>query len=183
MKPANYAPVYAGLYPELAEIARKHGYAMAVHGSLARDADLICIPWIDDAAEPQAVVDAITSEFVVRSVGEPSTREHGRIVYTLTVSAPGCFIDLSFTPRAPSPVSAPADAVEAQAVPVQDTWFTDRTLPVMAMSGDVESDHVIKLHFRRPVTDADRQEITTALNLHQASLDAARPAVGEEQTC
>lgn len=109
MKPANYAPVYAGLYPELAEIARKHGYAMAVHGSFARDADLICIPWTDEASEPQAVVDAITSEFVVRSVGEPSTREHGRIVYTLPVAAPGCFIDLSFTPRS---ASAPVGVVE-----------------------------------------------------------------------
>jgi hypothetical protein len=101
MKPANYAPVYAGLYPELAEIARKHGYAMAVHGSLARDADLICIPWVEDAADPQAVVDEITTTFVIRHVhGGPKVREHGRIVYSLTIAGPGCFIDLSFTPRA-----------------------------------------------------------------------------------
>ncbi len=137
MKPANYAPVYAGLYPELAEIARKHGYAMAVHGSLARDADLICIPWVDDASEPQAVVDAITSEFVVRSVGEPSVREHGRIVYTLTVSAPGCFIDLSFTPcirsalshPSPSPVSAPVGVVRYSRAFGNDRMEMGRFLP------------------------------------------------------
>lgn len=113
MKPANYAPVYAGLYPQLAEIARRHGYAMAVHGSMARDADLICIPWTDKATEPQAVVDAITTEFVIRNIGEPSVREHGRIVYTLTVSAPGCFIDLSFTPlqTAPEPQGEEDDVV------------------------------------------------------------------------
>ena len=99
MKPANYAPVYAGLYPELAEIARSHGYAMAVHGSFARDADLICVPWTDAATEPQAVVDSILSEFVMRSAGEPSVREHGRVVYSLTIAAPAAFIDLSFTPR------------------------------------------------------------------------------------
>lgn len=99
MKPANYAPVYAGLYPELAEIARRHGYAMAVHGSFAKDADLICVPWVQDAAEPQAVVDAILSEFVMRSVGEPTVREHGRLVYSLTIAAPSAFVDLSFTPR------------------------------------------------------------------------------------
>jgi len=100
MKPANYAPVYAGLYPELAEIARRHGYAMAVHGSFAKDADLVCIPWVDDAAEPQAVVDAIISKFVMSRVpGDPRIREHGRVVYTLIIAAPGCFIDLSFTLR------------------------------------------------------------------------------------
>ncbi len=72
---------------------------MAVHGSMARDADLICVPWTDEAEDPQAVVDDITSQFVIRTVGEPSVREHGRIIYTLTIAAPGCFIDLSFTPR------------------------------------------------------------------------------------
>ncbi|OKN23544.1 hypothetical protein AM343_001586 [Klebsiella variicola] len=34
MKPANFAPVYCALYPALAEIARKHGYAMAIHGTM-----------------------------------------------------------------------------------------------------------------------------------------------------
>lgn len=100
MKPANYAPIYAGLYPELAEIARQFGYAMAVHGSFAKDADLVCVPWTNDAADPKAVVDAITSVFAIRTVrGDPVLREHGRLVWALTVAAPGCFIDLSFTPR------------------------------------------------------------------------------------
>lgn len=101
MKPANNAPIYIGLYKELAEIARRHGYAMAAHGSLARDMDLICIPWVDNADEPQAVVDAITSEFAFKETDEPPrVREHGRLVYTLLVSFGDCFIDLSFTPRA-----------------------------------------------------------------------------------
>lgn len=44
MKPANNAPVYACMYQELAEICRAHGYALAIHGSMARDFDLIAIP-------------------------------------------------------------------------------------------------------------------------------------------
>lgn len=100
MKPANNAPIYIGAYKELAEIARKHGYAMAVHGSVARDLDLICIPWVDDAAGPQAVVDEITSTFAFKETDKPPRiREHGRIVYTLLVSFGDCFLDLSFTPR------------------------------------------------------------------------------------
>ena len=104
MKPANNAPIYIGAYKELAEIARSHGYAMAVHGSLARDMDLICIPWADAAAEPQVVVDEITEKFAFKEVDEPpSVREHGRVVYTLAVSFGDCFIDLSFTPRIMEP--------------------------------------------------------------------------------
>jgi hypothetical protein len=85
MKPANFAPAYLGLYPELAEVTRSHGYALAAHGSMARDFDLICIPWIEDASEPDVVVKAII-------------REHGRIVYTLSISFGECFLDFSFMP-------------------------------------------------------------------------------------
>lgn len=105
MKPANFAPAYLGLYPELAEIARKHGYALAAHGSMARDFDLVAIPWIDEASDPQTVVDEITSTFALKEVGgAPSVREHGRIVYSLKISFGECFLDLSFTPKAPQPV-------------------------------------------------------------------------------
>ncbi|MFD1945030.1 Lar family restriction alleviation protein [Paradevosia shaoguanensis] len=61
-------------------------------------------------------------------------------------------------------------AADSHSEPVQDTWFTDSSLPVVAMSADTESDRVLKLHFRRAVTDADRRSMTDALNLHQQSL-------------
>jgi len=98
MKPANFAPVYVGMYPPLAEIARKHGYALAVHGSMGRDFDLIAIPWVDGAANPQDVVDSITAEFALKEIGTPDIKEHGRIRYTLRVSFGECFVDLSFMP-------------------------------------------------------------------------------------
>lgn len=39
--------------------ARCHGYAVAVHGSVARDIDLIAIPWTDHASDPEALVLAV----------------------------------------------------------------------------------------------------------------------------
>lgn len=100
MKPANNAPIYIGLYPQLAELTRRHGYALAVHGSIARDFDLVAIPWTTEASEPQAVVDEITSTFAFKEVGgERAIKEHGRIVYTLIVSFGECFLDFSFVPR------------------------------------------------------------------------------------
>ncbi len=100
MKPANFAPVYVGLYPELAEITRKHGYALAAHGSCARDFDLICIPWVPNPSKPQTVVDEITNTFAIKlGKGAPfEIKEHGRICYTLIISFGECFLDFSFMP-------------------------------------------------------------------------------------
>ena len=99
----NYAPTYAAaMYPELAAIARKHGYALAVHGSLARDLDLIAIPWTLEADDPKQVVDEILAAFSVTLVGGVGEKPHGRIAYALSVGWGHCAIDLQFTPRVPS---------------------------------------------------------------------------------
>lgn len=113
MKSANYAPVYCALYPQFAEIARKHGYAMAVHGSLGRDFDLICIPWIENPARPEVIVNEITTTFAVKTVGEPDTTFHGRQRWTLSIGFGECAIDLQFMPQAgANPLSGPlADAL------------------------------------------------------------------------
>lgn len=57
-----------------------------------------------------------------------------------------------------------------EADPVQDIWFTDRRLPIMAMSGDHESERVLKLHFRRAVTDKDRARLVEVLNAGETAL-------------
>lgn len=107
MKPSNLAPIYCGLYPQLSEIARKHGYAMAVHGSLGRDFDLICIPWIEKPCEPIDVVKEITDTFAIKTVGQPDMTFHGRERWTVSVSFGECFIDLSFMPRIPAGLFSP----------------------------------------------------------------------------
>jgi hypothetical protein len=99
MKPASHSPMYVVFFPELVEIARQNGYAMAVHGSVASDFDLVCIPWVEDAGEPRKVVEQIEGDFSFRAIKGPTQREHGRVVYTLSMGGPG-YIDLSFTPRA-----------------------------------------------------------------------------------
>lgn len=113
MKAANYAPVYCALYPQLAEMARKHGYAMAVHGTLGRDFDLICIPWVDAPSEPQELVNEITKTFAIKQLHEPDTVCHGRQRYTLSVAFGECSLDLQFVPKSGSnPLAGPlADAL------------------------------------------------------------------------
>ena len=94
----NYGPVYAAaMYPDLARIFQAHGYALAVHGSLARDFDLIAIPWDEAVSPATAVLDAVTKEFAVNvSPDSPAQRNHGRIAYTLICGFGHCQIDLSF---------------------------------------------------------------------------------------
>lgn len=100
MKPANYAPIYACVYAQLAEVARSHGYALAAHGSLAADFDLVCIPWVPGVSDPQSVVDEITSRFAIKQVGAPEQKEHGRVAYTISFEFGECRLDLSFMPTA-----------------------------------------------------------------------------------
>lgn len=103
MKPANFAPVYmAGVYPRWAEIARSHGYALAVHGSCARDLDVVFVPWGDTLSTPEAVLTAITEEFAVTAVGGLEVKPHGRLCQTLAWMG-DCFADVSFIVPAPTP--------------------------------------------------------------------------------
>lgn len=94
----NYAPVYcAALYPALCSVFQRHGYALSVHGSLARDFDLIAVPWVENVSSPKVVLAAIVSEgFAVNVVGEPENKPHGRVSYTLSVGFGECACDLSF---------------------------------------------------------------------------------------
>lgn len=95
----NFAPVYAAaLYPDLAKIFQSHGYALATHGSLARDFDLVAVPWQVEVSEPKVVLAEVFSAFAIRQIGGPEFRHHGRTAYTLSVGFGECSIDLSFFP-------------------------------------------------------------------------------------
>lgn len=94
----NYAPVYAALYPQLAAIFVKHGYALAVHGSMARDFDLIAVPWVEVPSEHQSLIDEICKTFAAVNLSDPAYRPHGRMAYKLSIGFGECGIDLSFMP-------------------------------------------------------------------------------------
>lgn len=100
MKVPSSAPVYAAMYHELAEIFRSYGYALAIHGSLQRDFDLIAIPWTESPSSQEAVIRAIIAEFGLRPVGDVGHKPHGRKVWTLAFGWGECFLDLGFMPIA-----------------------------------------------------------------------------------
>lgn len=59
MKPATRAPFYACMYHGLCETARKHGYALTIHGTVTSDLDLVAIPWTEEAVSAVELKDAL----------------------------------------------------------------------------------------------------------------------------
>src|SRR5689334_1084371 len=107
------AAAYVALYPMLLQIAKDHGYALAVHGSLHRDFDLIAVPWIESASDARTLIRAIRQK--TRTVTQhentdrkwhkdcnPNQKPHGRVAYSLHVTNSGMYggcLDISVMPR------------------------------------------------------------------------------------
>lgn len=98
MKEANYAPVYAAIYPVLAKLFRAGGYALCIHGTMARDFDLVAVPWIEAVSSPEAIVEEACRKFAIKQIGEWSMKKHGRRCVVLSIGHGECAIDLSVMP-------------------------------------------------------------------------------------
>lgn len=104
-KPAGYmACAYAALIPLAQERARKLGYAIAVHGSMNRDLDLIAVPWTEDAKDPTVVHRLFVKLFCPSSAKtteqpqyQPVLKPHGRIAWIIPLVYGGS-INLSVVP-------------------------------------------------------------------------------------
>lgn len=95
----NYAPIYAAaMYPELARIFIDNGYALAVHGSLRRDFDLIAVPWAKKVSSPKKVLKEVMSKFSIQLIGKFEKKNHRRIAQMISIGFGECSIDLSFLP-------------------------------------------------------------------------------------
>ena len=102
MKTATLAPAFAVLYPGLCDIARRFGYALAIHGTVTADLDLIAVPWIAEAHPAGALVEALRHHLGacldIADWGEnPEMKPHGRIAWNLYIEN-GSKVDLSVMP-------------------------------------------------------------------------------------
>lgn len=103
----------ASILPVIRTVARERGYAVAVHGSLKRDIDLIAVAWTDEASTHGDLVMAICSSLsgtgllgrchmLGKSSGDAfSKKPHGRVAYTLVHGGFIGEIDLSVIPPHP----------------------------------------------------------------------------------
>lgn len=77
------------------------GYAISVHGSMARDFDLIAIPWVDSADSADELIARVCADMELtlqEGSPNPGRKPHGRLAYTLLMDGDR-FIDLSVMPR------------------------------------------------------------------------------------
>lgn len=96
MKEPSFSPIYAAsLYPELATVFQSHGYALAVHGSLQADLDLIAVPWAESVSTPEVVLSELLATWDFRLIGSMTPKFHGRLCQTIALSGLS-YIDLSF---------------------------------------------------------------------------------------
>lgn len=98
------AATYAWMIPVVTRIARRHGYAIGVHGSMGRDLDLIAVPWVADANEPEEMLAEICSMLDGSLVPERDgvfhwDKPNGRKTYNIVFHGAWHFIDISVMPK------------------------------------------------------------------------------------
>lgn len=90
------------------EAAKEKGYCLTEHGSLARDIDLVAIPWTETASNAEDVAEAIRIAaektnplhvcFLAGAKEWPVKKPHGRLCWSFHLGS-GPYIDLSVMPR------------------------------------------------------------------------------------
>ena len=93
-------------YRVLSTCAKKHGYALTVHGSMLRDVDLVAVPWVNRCKAPSTLVKALyklvkamagRENAYVRINSKPELKPHGRLSWSLYFSR-DAYLDISVKP-------------------------------------------------------------------------------------
>lgn len=83
------AVFYAAMWNDLRQAALDKGWALALHGSLASDMDIMAMPWTECATNPDEMIKALRECFTDCEDITVSKNEmpNNRMVYTLSVWA------------------------------------------------------------------------------------------------
>lgn len=82
--------------------ARQQGYAIGTHGTLARDIDLIAVPWTKDAVDAETLIKRIK-----QNIGgwanpgdkeQPERKPHGRLAWSIHILGTPAYLDISVMP-------------------------------------------------------------------------------------
>lgn len=91
--------------PKLIPVAKRLGYAIALHGSFVRDLDVVAIPWTDEAVSAEELTEALRAEvhgWVCKDRDPtPTVKPHGRLTWSIHLEDGIGYVDLSVMPRKP----------------------------------------------------------------------------------
>ena len=90
---------YACMWEDIRQCAMDYGWAVALHGSLSSDMDIMAMPWVEDAKPFPLVVYAISQLFKGNVLAEQFTityneKPHNRVVATIPIFA-DFYLDIS----------------------------------------------------------------------------------------
>lgn len=103
MKEPFVTPLYGVIYLNIVKAAREIGYAVAIHGSVQRDLDLLAVPWTDEAVDDETLVNAVIKAcdgWVINEIPprHPIQKPHGRKSWSIYLDQ-YTYIDLCVMPR------------------------------------------------------------------------------------
>lgn len=93
------AVFYATLWNDFRQKALELGWALALHGSMSSDMDIMAMPWIEEAKPVSELIKSI-SDSIGNTIWKDShfipyyDKPHSRIVYTFSICG-DFYIDLS----------------------------------------------------------------------------------------
>ena len=99
------AAFYASVWPDLRQSAMNCGWALALHGSLASDMDIMAMPWVEGAVSADEMVRNLIKSFGFSEYWmkymmqvDRTSKPNGRVVYTIPIYS-DFYIDLNVIER------------------------------------------------------------------------------------
>lgn len=93
------AAFYAAMWDDIRQCAMDNGWAVALHGSLASDMDIMAMPWVPEASSFERLVKEIANLFQGNYLAENfrityGEKPWGRVVATIPIWA-DFYLDIS----------------------------------------------------------------------------------------
>lgn len=85
------AALYAALCEDIRNAAMDCGWAVALHGSLSRDMDIMAMPWVENCTDADTMIDTIIKrcfgDNIISEYGKKvdMTKPHGRVCYLIPI--------------------------------------------------------------------------------------------------
>lgn len=94
------ACAYTMFYMAMVKTCREHGYALALHGSMQRDCDMVAIPWTEEASsEEDLIADLLKKHDLMEGNSAQKDKPHGRRAYVFIFWGDGGYLDFCIMPR------------------------------------------------------------------------------------
>jgi hypothetical protein len=75
--------VHAAILPRLVQVGVDCGYAIAAHGSLRRDLDIIAVPWVEWTVPANDLINELAKVCNGRITDKPLKHPHGRLSFQI----------------------------------------------------------------------------------------------------